>query len=259
MNKILSFCLIIIISFCVSAQDRKVTPVENPDNATKKPLLHYYDKHGNPLAEPVIVWAEDTVIKTRSKPLQPLYSGIYIGANFFDAILQAAGQSYGSYDLWGQVSLHNWVLPTIEVGLGFADSSPKGKNFTYKCSPSFYCKIGADYNFLYNSNPDYSPFVGFRAGISSFNYNIENITINSEYWGETSHLSLTGQKSTAFYGEALAGLRVKIWKNFSMGWSIRYKFPFHISQGKTSEPWFIPGYGARNAHFSGSFSLIFKI
>lgn len=255
---IIGLCAI-AASISAHAQERKVTPVENEDGMAKKPQLHYYDKHGNPLKEPVLIWAEDTVVKTRSKPVHPLYSGLYVGVNIFDAILQAASQSYGSYDVWGQVSLYNWFLPTIEAGLGYANSTPAEKNFTYKCPPSFYCRIGFDYNFLYNSTPDYSPYIGFRTGFTSFTYDIENITVNSDYWQQTEQFSLPGQKSTAIYGEVLAGLRVKIINKLSLGWSVRYKFPFHVSNGNASSPWFIPGYGARNAHFSGSFSIIYNI
>lgn len=246
-------------SLIALAQERKVTPVENDDNLTKKPQLHYFDKHGKPLDEPVLIWAEDTMVKTKSKPLHPLYSGVYVGLNFFDGILRLAGQSYANYDISAQVSIYNWFLPTLEVGIGHADSSPADKNFRYKCSPTLYGKLGFDYNFLYNSTPDYSPFVGFRAGLSSFSYSVTDVTVTSDYWDQTNHITLSDQKSTAFYGEVLAGLRVKIWKKISMGWTLRYKFPFHIKEASQSTPWFIPGYGARNAHFTGTFSIIYNI
>lgn len=240
-------------------QPRKITPVENEDTKPSKPLLHYYDKHGNPLSEPVVVWVEDTVVKTDSKPKNKLYNGVEVGVNFFDLILKMAGQSYFNIDASATVSLYNWFFPTVEVGLGTADSKPANSNFKYKSGPSLYLKLGFDYNFLYNSNPDYRLFLGFRAGFSSFKYDVEDVTISSDYWDQTQHPAIRGQKSTAFYGDVLAGLKVRIYKRFSMGWTIRYHFLFNVKDSDNGSPWFIPGYGARNAHFGGTMSLIFDI
>ena len=66
------------------------------------------------------------------------------------------------------------------------------------------------------------------------------------------------QKAHALYGEVLGGVKVKIWKNISMGWDFRYRFKFKGSKGTNSDPWFIPGYGA-SSNISASFSLIYTI
>lgn len=220
-----------------------VTPVD-VDDEKPRTVLHYYDKHGEPLDEPVLFLATlDTVQKVRSKPIYPLYNGLNVGVNFGDAIFIAAGQRYGSFDLWANVSLHNWFFPTIECGLGYANDTPEKSNFTYRTSPSFYAKLGLNYNFLYKSNPDYQVFLGVRAGFSSFSYDVTDISITSDYWNETQNLSLRGLRSTSFYGEALAGLQVKIVGNFSLGWTARWHFNMHTSADGDNRPWFIPGYG----------------
>lgn len=237
---------------------REITPVDIDD---KKPtvVMHYYDKHGNPLNEPVMFLATlDTVTKPKTKPLYPLYNGISAGINFGEAILMAAGQSYASFGVWADVSLHNWFFPVIEAGVGFADSHPKNSNFSYKTRPSFYAKAGINYNFLYKSNPDYQFYIGLRAGFSSFRYDVDNINISSDYWGETQEFNLKNIKAKAIYGEALAGLKVKIVKWFSIGWDIRYHFKFKVYSSSSSRPWFIPGYGA-NSPIGFSASLIFTL
>jgi len=237
---------------------RKITPVDVDDN---KPtvVMHYYDKHGEPLEEPVMFLATlDTVTKVKSKPIYPLYNGVCIGVNFADAILMAAGQKHASFDLWADVSLHNWFFPVIEAGIGFADNSPKNSNFKYKGKPSFYTKIGINYNFLYKSNPDYQCFLGLRGGFSSFGYDVDNINISNGYWGEDQVINLRGLRATALYGEVLAGIKVKIYRRFSMGWSIRYHFKFRESTNSASGVWFIPGYGT-NSPISFSLSAIYTI
>ncbi len=48
----------------------KITPVESDDEAPQKPVLHYYDKHGEKLETPVLYLAElDTATTVRPKTL----------------------------------------------------------------------------------------------------------------------------------------------------------------------------------------------
>jgi hypothetical protein len=243
----------------VSAQDRKVTPVENEDNKTAAPALHYYDKHGNPLKEPVLVWEEDTLATVKRGYDHPLYSGVLVGVNFCDAIMKLAGQSYGSYDVWAAVSLHNRFFPTLELGMGYADSTPKTGNYTYKGKPSFYAKLGIDYNFMFNSNPDYAVFMGVRGGFSSFSYDVKNVSVTPEYWGVTHTYDIFGEKASALYGEIVAGLRVKLFSRVSMGWSVRYHLKFKVNDADNSSPWFIPGFGGKNTPIAATLSLIYTL
>lgn len=242
MRKLLSLILA-CTALAICAQTPTTTPVD-VDDEKPRVVLHYYDKHGEPLEEPVLFLASlDTVQKVKSKPLYPLYNGINIGLNFGDLIFQTFGQKYGSYDAWANVSLYNWIFPTIEIGAGYANSTPKNMNFTYRTSPSLYTKIGLDYNFLYKSDPAYQVFLGLRAGVSHFSYDVTDITINSEYWGESQTFSMTGLKSTSLYGEVLAGLRVRIVSRFSLGWDVRWHFNFHTSADGVNKHWFVPGFG----------------
>ena len=254
-------CLFVFSMMLVSSNgfsQKTITPVDNDVNKPKQPTLHYYDKHGNPLDEPVLFMAElDTVTSAKPKPVYPLLYSASVGFNFFDGLMSIFGQSHSSYDVQASVSLHNWFEPVVELGIGFADNHPEGSNFRYKSKPSFYGKIGLNYNFMYKSNPDYQVYLGLRGGYSSFNYEITDITINSDYWGQTNHFSIMNQKGSAFYGQALAGLKVKIWKWFSLGWSIRYGFKIKEKKGTNSNPWFIPGYGT--GALNATFSLIYTI
>lgn len=243
---------------------RKVTPVDIDDNK-RQPVLHYYDKHGELLDEPVMFLATlDTVTKPKSKPVYPVYNGVSLGVNFADAIMMAFGQKYSSYDVWADVSLWNWLFPVVEAGVGFCKDTPVNKNFTYTVKPSLYFKVGVNYNFLYKSNPDYQLFIGLRAGMSHFGWDATNVSITSDYWQETQRFDMKGMRTTSLYGEALAGIKVKIASNFSLGWSVRYRFPFYnhttkatdlpegLSDYAPSTPWFIPGYGSSRLGFTVS-------
>lgn len=242
----------------LSVFSQKITPVDEDPEKPQMPTLHYYDKHGKPLDEPVMFLTDlDTVTNVRPGPVYPLLYSASVGFNFFDGIMQLAGQKHASYDIIASLSLHNWFEPVLELGIGLADNKPEEGNYHYKGKPSLYTKIGINYNFLYKSNPDYQVFLGLRGGFSAFSYDIKDITINSDYWQQSNKFSLDNQKAQAFYGQVVAGIKVKIWKMISMGWSFRYGFIFKKTNGENSSPWFIPGYGT--TPISATFSLIFNI
>lgn len=231
-----------IIEVC---RDRgHINPVDVDRKRPQQPILHYYDKHGEPLAEPVLFLTEerDTVVSPRSP--YPLYNGVTVGIDFLDAILQLAGQSHASVGVSASVSLHNWFFPTIEAGLGWASHHPDGGNFHYKAKASPYLKVGLNYNFLYKSSPDYQVFLGVRAGYSHTSYDITGVTVNNSYWNQSMHPDIMDQKAHAWFGEALVGIKVKIYRNFALGWRGRYRFMLGHTEGSASSPWFFPGYGA---------------
>ena len=259
MNKrFLHILLFIFLPIFVIYGQKKITPVDNDPNKPAQPTLHYFDKHGNPLEEPVLFMSElDTVSNVKPQPVYPLLYSASLGFNFFDGVMSLFGQKHSSYDLQASLSLHNWFEPIVELGIGFADNRPENGNFRYKNKPSFYGKLGINYNFMYKSNPDYQVYLGLRFGYSSFNYEITDVVINSDYWGQSNHFNILDQHASSFYGQALAGIKVKIWKWFSLGWNIRYGFKIKQTRASNSNPWFIPGYGT--GALSASFSLIYTL
>ena len=216
---------------------REVTPVETDDKKPPQPVLHYYDKHGEPLNEPVLFLATlDTVgsAKTNARPVYPRLNSIDIGINIFDAVAILAGQKYGGADIRASLSMWNWLFPTIEIGVAGACNKPK-------------------------RNPDYRLFAGLRLGATPFSYRITDISTGSSYWQEYQQFSLPTENATALYGEVLLGLRVKIWKQLSLGWSVRFHHLFKSTRGTHSDPWFIPGMGTQSSKVGASFSVTYTL
>lgn len=260
MKAVLRFLFLIIATACVFPSGGQViTPVESDDEKPEQPILHFYDKHGEPLDEPVLFLAQlDTVTKAKAGPVYPLLDAVSFGFNFFDAIMQIAGQKHQSFDVSAQLSLWNWIKPTLEFGVGFADNQPAGENFHYKGKASFYGKVGFDYNFLYKSNPDYQVFLGFRAAYANFKYDVTDITVNSSYWDQNQGFDILNQSGHAFYGQLVGGIKVKIYKAISMGWTARYGFKWSVKQPENSNVWFIPGYGTTGS-LSATFSIYYTL
>lgn len=250
------FALLLMTAALSPLCAQTVTPVDVDDEKPQQPVLHYYDKHGDPLDEPVLFLATlDTVAKAKSGPVYPVYNGVTVGFNFMDAIMMLAGQKYCNFNIEANVSLWNWLFPVVEVGLGRANSRPEELNFRYKTGWNPFVKIGFDYNFLYKSNPAYKVYIGYRAGWCHTTYDITDVTVSSAYWDETKHPQLLGNQATGWYGEAVAGLKVNLVKGLGLGWSLRYRHKYHVTHPATATVWFLPGYGA--AHFAATFALYY--
>lgn len=243
---------------CASGQSNKgtITPVESDDDAPAKPVLHYYDKHGDKLDKPVLFLAElDTVTSVRPKSPYPLYNGFSVGVNFADAIMSAIGQKHSSYDINAMVSLHNWFFPVVEAGVGWGRYTDINDLFKVKAYPSFYTKVGINYNFLYKSDPAYMAYLGLRFGVSQCKWDKTDIKSTNEE-GETVYSpNEMNQQCTSIYGEILAGLKVKVAGPFSLGWNVRYRLGLHNSGG--TSPWFVPGYGTGPLGFTFNAYLTF--
>lgn len=203
-------------------------------------------------------WIDSTVIVHIPKMEYPLFQSLSVGVNIWDPMMRAFGQHYGLADAWVELSLHNRYRPIVEVGLGSTKYTPAGMNFTYNSPTSVYFRIGANYNFFYNSNPDYSLFAGLKYGFSPFSFSVNDVTVNSPYWDETAKFDIPSQRVTAGWFELNLGLRVKLWGPISAGWTFRYKSILHESKANYGKPWYIPGYGTRNA-IGGSFSIVYTL
>lgn len=204
-------------------------------------------------------WIDSTVLIARVPAMEyPLMDAVAVGVNFWDPLMRAFGQHYGLGEVWGELSLHNRYKPVLELGLGAARHQPSGRTWVYRSPLSFYFRLGINYNFLYNSNPDYSVFVGLRYGFSAFSYSIDGVTVDAPYWGETAHFDIPAQHGTAGWGELRFGLRVKLWGPISAGWSVRFKHMIHRGKAAYGEPWYTPGFGTPGL-LSGSVSIIYTL
>ncbi len=232
-------------------------------NATRRARsTHYHREDGAIVYVDTVTgeqWIDSTEMKSLPKMKYPLLVDVTAGVDIWDPVMRLFGQKHGLIGFLGAVNLHNRYFPTFEIGLGQAKNTPAGKDFTYSSPLSPYFKIGADYNFLYNSNPDYKWFAGIRYGFSPFKWGIDNATPSPGYWGEVPPFAIEGQSATAGWIEVCMGLRIKLWKNISAGWTFKYHALLHESKNRHGEPWYIPGYGSRGQTVTGSFSISYTL
>lgn len=191
------------------------------------------------------------------KMIQPLIYSATVGVNLWDPVMRIIGQKYGIVDFLAEFNMHNRYIAVVEAGLGNALYTPDDNNYTYRVGVTPYFRIGANYNFLYNSNPDYSVYAGLRYGVSPFKYRLTDVTIDMPYWDETSKVDFPEQSSTVHHIQVLFGLRVKVYKQLSLGWEIRYRGILKQTKQRGGNPWYIPGYGTSNGHLGVAFSVYY--
>lgn len=261
---LLAFVALLLFNF--SNAQRRVTPVSSSDElkmVDKEELKRIKRQAEAKLMRSDSLTLDslrrDSIEKASKKVYRPTMMDITAGADIWEPLMRAFGQSYGGGGVWVSLNLKNRFIPIVELGVGQANSTPDDGNFTYKSNLAFYGKVGMNYNFLAAKDPRYQLFAGIRFAGTSFKYDITDISVNNGYWGNTDRFDILGQKSSAIWGEFVLGIKVGLFKNFSMGWTVRYNFPFSIKDTPNSRPWYIPGYGTRNNPLNVSLSLSYTI
>lgn len=239
------------------------TPVEAADSVNQRPesVVELTGTDGKIILVDTISGKEytDTILTAAPKLVYPRWESMSLGVNLWDPLLRCFGQHYGLIGFWGEVSIHNWIKPYVEVGLGNASYTPDKGNYTYKSGLAPYFKIGANYNFLYNSNPAYSVYLGLRYGLTNYSYEITDVTVYPGYWEEDITMSVPSQRVTTGYLEVGVGLKVVIASNFYLGWEIKVHSTLHTSKTEYGDPWYIPGFGAKGSLFTGALSFSYTL
>ncbi|MCM1076094.1 MAG: DUF6048 family protein [Bacteroides sp.] len=270
--RLVLLALVLSMALGVSAQ-RRITPVQPTTPGTvpnverekridRTHLVEQTDANGNTIFVDTVTGREvvdSLLLPAPPKMEYPLLHELIGGVNLWNPLMRAFGQHYGLSDVWAEVSLHNRYFPFLAIGVDNCNDTPDGSNFTFRVPVSPYFKIGASYNFFYNSNPDYKLQMGFRYGFTTYKWNVEDITVNEGYWNDPTHFALLDQKSTAGYLEITFGLKVKVFRSWSLGWNIIYHSILHETKNPSGKPMFIPGYGKRGSAVTGSFSLMYTI
>ena len=160
-----------------------------------------------------------------------------------------------------QIDLKHKFYPIVEIGFAGANKLSTS-DISFKTN-GLYGKIGFDFNLLKqkkDSKPTNNLFLaGLRLGMTNFKYNISNILISDDYWGESNIIDYNNVSSTKIWFEIVVGIRVEVVKNIYMGWSVQNKNLISQDISGAPTPWFIPGYGLNNSSNWGvSYTIGYK-
>lgn len=177
-----------------------------------------------------------------------VFRGLSVHADIAAPIISLMGGFTRSYELQLDVNIYRRIYPTFEMGYATIHKEA-ASGVIYGAKAPFF-RFGVNYGLLKPFKDDESvrsvkcyPFVGVRYAMSPVTYSISNITINDPYWGTSSVQNLSNNLDYAGWLEVLGGVRVDLFKGFTLGWSIRVKTLLHTSALSKAHVWYVPGYG----------------
>lgn len=275
MKKLIVILMALVVLVPVMTAQRRVTPAEPvvpsrpatiPDDQRERisngALVHRLDASGNEILVDTVTgreFVDSTALKSIPKMQYPLLHSLSFGVNVWDAAMRIFGQKYGLGDISATVSLHNRYFPTFEFGLGTANDTPSGLNFTFRSPVAPYFRLGADYNIFYNNSAYYQLKAGLYYGLSSFKWGLDNITLNDPYWGETTVFDMAERSCLAGWFEVRLGVKVKIAGPISLGWNFKFHKMLHTSNTGEGKPMIVPGFGKTSQAITGSFSIFYTL
>ena len=173
-----------------------------------------------------------------------VYQGMSVKLDVGNSVLELA-RSAGkiqSYEAAINVRLAKRFYPTLEAGYAMAERGADGG--MHKGQGGF-GRIGMDLAVVKKGASENNMLVGLRFGSAYQNYDLTNVKLHSDYWGEQ-RLNFYDQQRFDCWGEIVAGCQVQVYKGFQMGWYVRMKLLFtrNAKEGEVM-PYYIPGFSFR--------------
>ena len=177
-----------------------------------------------------------------------VFRGLSVHADVGSPIISLFGGFARSYEVQLDVNLYRRLYPIFEMGYATAKKEALS-GIIYDTKAPFF-RMGLNYGLLKPIKDDGSersvkcyPFVGLRYAFSPVTYNLLNVEIKDEYWGTSDIENFRNNVEYAGWMEVVGGVRVDLFKGFTLGWSIRIKTFLHTSAPDKTYVWYVPGYG----------------
>ena len=141
------------------------------------------------------------------------------------------------------------IYPVVEFG--FQDVLLEKDNYTYG-SGGIFGRAGVDLNLLKyeKSNVYEMMYAGFRYGLAYLTHYAEDITVQDDYFGDLSGGNIEENQINAHWISVVGGVRVEVFNNFFMGWSVLANLKLAQVKDSNMVPYNIPGFGRGNKRTS---------
>jgi hypothetical protein len=180
-------------------------------------------------------------------------TGLRIGYDVYGGAWSALDKSFDGFEASADVDFYRYYL-TVDIGnwkrnfTGDVDQYSNNGN---------YMRAGVDVNFLKRDPERNMFFIGARYGWGTFSETLVR-TADDPVWGLNTE-TFTNTNSRASWFEVTTGLRVKMYKFFWMGYTIRYKFGLTTSGINALAPYDVPGFGSTNKASTWGFNYLLLI
>lgn len=196
-------------------------------------------------------------IKPLERPIHTL-EGMSVSIDAAGAVMYALA-NYGQLEGSFRLNLKERYFPIVEIGIGHSDHTDDNTSLHFKTN-SPYFRMGCDYNFAKDLRSGNRVFGGVRYAYTKIKYDLDGPDLTDPIWGQSVPYSFRDLDGSCSWGEAVFGIEAKIWNNFHIGWSVRYRLRLSQNVSDVGQAWYIPGYGKNEGHtFGATFNLIFDI
>lgn len=180
--------------------------------------------------------------------------GLRLGIDASRLIGNLLNQDLHFYEANADVSFGKYLL-SADLGNGRHFINADGLD--YQTSGTYF-RIGPDINFIPESKDKNAFFVGLRYGRSSFEEKL-NTTFSSPGWNVL-EVSPNRQASARWF-EGVLGLKARVWNNFYLGYTLRYKFGAKVKEDEGFTAYEVPGFGklGDGSTFSFNYHVFYRI
>ncbi len=187
------------------------------------------------------------------------FQGFTLSVDVFGPISKIFSD-YSSVEAALRLNLKNTYLPIVELGYADVDNYDLNTKVSYKAKAPF-ARIGVDYNMLKDKFQTNRLYAGLRYGISKFQFDIAGPEMEDLVWGGKEPFDFKAIDCTSQWAEVVFGAEVQVYKNFHMGWLVRYKSELSSTKNNYARPNCIPGYGytTNTSCWGATYSLIFDL
>lgn len=199
---------------------------------------------------------KDSVEVEEKKPFKLYLHSIKVGTDVSYPILMIFDGNLVRYEVNSEFNLSNRFIFTADVGYSQMTNvkNIKPNRFTYT-NTGVYARVGIDYNLMHKKFEDNAIFVGFRYGQAGFEHKIRYNLDTSNVWLDTPKDIVKYEKGMKVsWVEFTTGLRVRVWKQFYTGYTLRVMFRTSLKDGELISANELPGFGnnknASNLHFN---------
>jgi hypothetical protein len=182
-------------------------------------------------------------------------TAIRVGADLIQPIKTFATNNFSGWEIVADAELKNYY-PTIEIGSWQRDVMLNNGRYT---NGGTYWRVGVDVNLLKKDPIKNMFFFGLRYGRSQYDESLN-------YTMETKEFRLVNQQlknnnMTSGWLEMTTGLRVRVLKNFWMGYTGRIKFAASWAEEQQLQTYDVPGYGLtfKKPWWGFNYYLLYKI
>lgn len=168
-------------------------------------------------------------------------SGLRFGYDLSNFAFNYLYDELHEQEIMGDLALTRRLFVAAELGLSTIDLPQKETTNYYYSSFGQFLRVGVDYDMLNKFSNDII-VIGGRFGSCRLNQSIDNFTIENEYWGDYSG-SIIDNKINASWFSLNVGLKVEVFANFYLGYTIQGNFLLSKFKDPDITPYYIPGYG----------------